>query len=477
MRAIRLGTLSGDRNLFLKAKGMAALIGIIMLGAPMGSWGAKTPETLDQLLEQVRQDSIQERQLNAEREARFLSARDQQRNLLERAKAELAAAQKREEKLRRIFEQNEETLAENEAALKERSASLGELFGVARQTAHDLLHIINHSLVSAQFPGRAEVLETIAERKQLPTIDELQQLWLSLQEQMTESGKVVTFSAPVIIAGGEVEERQVSRIGTFTAVSEGTYLRYLSEPINGLVELSRQPPSRFLEAAAEFEKAERGEVAPMAVDPSRGAILALFVQKPNLQEHIQQGGWIGYLILGLGAIALLIALQRFIYLQIIGRRIHRQRQQEMPQNNNPLGRILGVYKDNGQDVETLHLKLDEAILKEIPRLERGLPTLAILAAIPPLLGLLGTVTGMIETFQSITLFGTGDPKLMSGGISEALVTTELGLAVAIPILLIHSGLSSKSNRLVQVLDEESAAIVAQRAEKQNGRTGGQPLSD
>ena len=132
---------------------------------------------------------------------------------------------------------------------------------------------------------------------------------------------------------------------------------------------------------------------------------------------------------------------------------------------NPLGRILSVYSDKiAQDVETLSLKLDEAILRETPSIERGLITLAILAAVAPMLGLLGTVSGMIETFQSITLFGTGDPKLMSGGISQALVTTELGLAVAIPMLLIHSALSSKSNRLIQILDEESAAIVARNAE-------------
>jgi biopolymer transport protein ExbB len=203
----------------------------------------------------------------------------------------------------------------------------------------------------------------------------------------------------------------------------------------------------------------------MAVDPSRGAILSLLVQSPSLRERIHQGGWIGYLTIVLGVIALLIALQRFVYLFIIGQRIDRQRRQETPSEDNPLGRILSVYVSDKEDVETLNLKLDEAILKEVPHIERGLPVLAILADIAPLLGLLGTVTGMIKTFQSITMFGTSDPKLMSAGISEALVTTVLGLVVAIPILLIHSGLSSKSNRLIQVLDEESAAIVAWLAEK------------
>jgi len=193
--------------------------------------------------------------------------------------------------------------------------------------------------------------------------------------------------------------------------------------------------------------------------------MALLVQTPNLQERIKQGGWIGYIILILGAIGLLIALIRFVTLMRMERGVSKQQKTQELNMKNPLGRILSVYSDKiAQDVETLSLKLDEAILRETPSIERGLITLAILAAVAPMLGLLGTVSGMIETFQSITLFGTGDPKLMSGGISQALVTTELGLAVAIPMLLIHSALSSKSNRLIQILDEESAAIVARNAE-------------
>jgi biopolymer transport protein ExbB len=196
--------------------------------------------------------------------------------------------------------------------------------------------------------------------------------------------------------------------------------------------------------------------------------MALLVQKPTLKERIQQGGWIGYLILILGAIGLLVAILQFVSLLTVGRGVTQQQQSDEVSLKNPLGRVLSVYRANlANDVETLTLKIDEAILRETPKLERGLITLAILAAIAPMLGLLGTVSGMIETFQSITLFGTGDPKLMSGGISQALVTTELGLAVAIPLLLIHSGLSSKSNRLIQILDEESAAIIARSAEKQH----------
>jgi biopolymer transport protein ExbB len=319
-------------------------------------------------------------------------------------------------------------------------------------------------------PDRIEILAKLAESKEQPTISELRQLWLILQEEMTDSGKVEQFTAPVISVTGDVEDKQVTRVGIFTAFSDAKFLRFLPET-GSLVELARQPVRRLRDLAADFESAEANSVMPTVVDPTRGAIMALLVQTPTMKERISQGGWIGYMILVLGAIGLLVALFQFTALMLASQGVAKQQKQDEPTQNNPLGRILSVYSAKlADDVETLTLKLDEAILRETPKLERGLITLAILAAVAPMLGLLGTVSGMIETFQSITLFGTGDPKLMSGGISQALVTTELGLGVAIPLLIIHSGLSSKSNRLIQILDEESAAIVARHAEKHNGQS-------
>jgi len=202
----------------------------------------------------------------------------------------------------------------------------------------------------------------------------------------------------------------------------------------------------------------------MALDPSRGRLLALLVQSPSLEERIHQGGIIGYIILAIGALGLLIVLERFIVLTWLQTTINRQlKAWKNPTENNPLGRILKVCRPE-YDTEVLGLKLDEAILKEIPKIKAGLATLGIFIAMAPLLGLLGTVTGMIETFQAMTLFGTGDAKLMSGGISEALITTALGLVIAIPLMLLHSFLSGKSNRLIHILDEQSAALVANHAQ-------------
>jgi biopolymer transport protein ExbB len=446
---------------------MKTLLISILLTACCAVQAADKPANLDELLKQVKRERILEQQQNKLREAEFVTERDNQARLLAEAKAQLAHEEQRTELLNQTFQDYEKGLAEQEELLQNKSGSLGELFGTVRQMANDSRGVLESSMTSIEFPNRGEFLTNLAERKQQPTIDELRQFWLLLQEEMTASGKVVKQSLPIISATGEVEQRDVTRIGVFSAFSNGQFLRFLPETGN-LVELSRQPVERLQQLAVDFETTETATMQATVIDPTRGAIMALLVQAPDLKERIQQGGWIGFIILGLGFIGLLIAVIRFALLTITGRGVAKQQKQTEINLNNPLGRILSVYSDDlAQDVETLSLKLDEAILREIPKIERGLITLAILAAIAPMLGLLGTVSGMIETFQSITLFGTGDPKLMSGGISQALVTTELGLAVAIPILLIHSALSSKSNRLVQILDEESAAIVAQNAEKQS----------
>lgn len=447
---------------------MRFIIATLLLSALLAPslHAADKPADLDALLDKVQREGVLEQQQNKLREANFVSERDDQAKLLAEAKAQLALEEQRSALLNQSFQDHEKGLTEKENLLQEKSGSLGELFGTVRQISNDSRSVLENSMVSAQKPERTEFLTAMAERKQQPTIEELRTLWLMLQEEMTESGKVSRFNTSIITAEGKMEARDVTRIGVFTAFSDGKFLRYLPET-GSLVELGRQPVDRLRTLITDFESTTNGELMPVVVDPTRGAIMALLVQAPDFEERIAQGGWIGFIILGLGAIGLLLAIQRFIFLGIAGRGIAQQQKQTEPSLKNPLGRILSVYSEGMQDVETLSLKLDEAILREIPKIERGLITLAMLAAIAPMLGLLGTVSGMIETFQSITLFGTGDPKLMSGGISQALVTTELGLAVAIPLLLIHSAISSKSNRLVQILDEESAAIVARNAERLN----------
>lgn len=421
-------------------------------------------EPLDALLREVRETRASDARRNEEREKRFLAEQEAQQRLLDESKRALAAERNRGEALQQVFEDNARRLAELEARMQERSEHMTEVLGVARQVAGEAKAVFDDSLVSTQVTGRQEVMDRIAQSEILDSVGTLEALWFALQQEMTESGKVVSYPAKVIAGDGSEQERRVTRVGTFTAVSDGRFLSHL--PASGqLEELARQPAARYRRLASDLEKASEPTV-PMVIDPSRGAVLSMLVKVPGLVERIQQGRIVGYAIIGVAVIGLLIGIERLLYLSIIGRRTRRQLASDIPNRKNPLGRVLSVYTNNRHvSTETLELKLDESILRELPRLQRGLQTLRIMAVIAPLLGLLGTVTGLIDTFQSITLFGTGDPRLMAGGISQALVTTVLGLTAAIPLILLHTAVSSKSKRLVGVLEEQSAGIVAEHAER------------
>jgi len=209
-------------------------------------------------------------------------------------------------------------------------------------------------------------------------------------------------------------------------------------------------------------------VVRFGLDVTSGQLLALLLETPNLGERVQQGGIVGYVIISLGILGILLALERMIMLGLAGRKVKAQlkRGSESPSSDNALGRVLQIYQKNQQaDTETLELKLGEAILKETPSLQRGILFIKVISVVSPLLGLLGTVTGMIQTFQAITLFGAGDPTIMAGGISQALMTTVLGLCVAIPTVLLHTIVSGRSRMIVQVLQEQSAGLVAEQSEK------------
>ncbi|MEO1895088.1 MAG: MotA/TolQ/ExbB proton channel family protein [Methylococcales bacterium] len=419
---------------------------------------------LDQLLEAVKNNQGIEGKRNHARESAFISEKLKQQQRLKAAKAERKKQERISKKLKKHLEDNEKVLTVLESELRQKGGVLGELLGVARQAAGDLRVDFERSLVSSQFTGRGQQLSLIADNKALPTIAQLEQLWFLLQQEMTESGKVVHFNAEVLSAAGEAQQGRVIRVGTFNALSDGHYLRYLPES-EQLAVLVRQPESQFTNLAEEFGSATTGN-ADLGIDPTRGVILSMLIQTPNTLERISQGGIIGYIILTLGAMGFIYALYRLYELMQTGQKMAAQLLSDTAAIDNPLGRVIkDAESHHSPDIETLELVLDEAITREVPVLEKGLGMIKLLAAVAPLLGLLGTVTGMIETFQSISLFGTGDPKLMANGISQALVTTMLGLCIAIPLLFLHSLLASRSKALVQILDEQTAGIISRRAEK------------
>ncbi len=431
---------------------------------------AQESESLEDLLREVERAASAEARIDEERLQRFIRERANQRQLLDEALAELRAEETRSERLRAAFDANELELVELETTLDERMGNLGELFGVVRQVAGDVGTVIEESMVSAQLPGRAEYLAELAQRRELPTSQELSRMWLEMVQEIYQSGRIVRFTAPVVDQDGQLESgREVVRIGVFNALSNGKFLTWNADA-QELMELPRQPEARFQAMAANLQDAQPGEVTDMAIDGTRGAILAQVVRSPTWEERRRQGGPVGNVIIALGLIGLLFSLWKGFVLFTRGRAIKRQLKQSEGSDNNALGRVIKVYQDDpDQDVETLELKLDEAILRETAPMEAGLPLIKVLYVIAPLVGLLGTVVGMILTFQQITLFGTGDPRMMANGISMALITTVLGLVVAIPLTIIHSLLHSRARALIQILEEQAAGIIARLAEQRHGR--------
>lgn len=446
----------------MRGAGVALAVALPLTALAAGS--------LDELLEQTRTARAREAQQNQVRVNKFQQERDKRAQMLSEAKSALAQQNARANALSAQFDANEKKLTEVQAALDAKLGNLGEMFGVVRQVAGDFASVAHNSMISAQFPDREAFAQKLSQSKSLASIDDLEKFWFEMQREMTESGRVAKFNAKVINAEGVEQTVPVVRLGGFTASTEEGFVNYLPGEQEFAV-LSRQPASRYvkpneqlLDETAGYHKA--------TLDPTRGTLLSILVQTPKLSEQVKYGGLVGYLILAIGAIGLVMAAIRLAVLSGVGAKVKGQRKNSADaSDNNPLGRVLAVYyKDPNVDKDTLQLRLDEAVLREIPALESWLPAIKMIAAVGPLMGLLGTVTGMILTFQQITLFGTGDPKIMADGISQALVTTVLGLVVAIPMVLIHAYLSGRSKDIVQILDEEAAGIIAEHAEKQHGRT-------
>ena len=449
----------------------ASVLAFAVLGP--SSAVAQQAVSLEELLRQVEQGRINDNQENRQREERFRASRADQQRLLRDAEATKRAEEQRSERLENEFDANEGTLDELKALYNERLGALKELFGVMQQVAGDARGRFDSSLTNIQYPDRGQFLGDLAKKigsaSQLPSIEEIERLWFELQREMTESGKIVRFETPVITEDGTEEIMEIARVGLFNIVSDGKYLDFDANT-QAVSELPRQPEQgRFTRSTSDLLNSDDALVR-FGLDPTLGGVLKSLVARPNLVERIQQGGLVGYLIIALGVIGLLISLERMVVLGIASRKVTAQLNSSTPSDDNALGRVLRVCDANkSADTETLELKMSEAIFKETPALNRALLFIKIISVVAPLMGLLGTVTGMIQTFQAITLYGTGDPKLMAGGISQALVTTVLGLTVAIPMVLLHTLVSGRSRRIVQVLQEQSAGILAEHAERQSER--------
>lgn len=377
---------------------------------------------------------------------------------LHSARARLAEAQRLSKELAGQFASNEKQLVELNTRWEQASGDMNEIFAVTRQGASDAVKLLGDSSVQGQYPDRLTALKAMAQDKQVPDRAALALLPATLLQEIRESGRVVQFDGKVLNAQGTASEQALTRVGSFALFDSEGFLQPSGE---GLIPVLGLPAGLLSELIA--YQGKEGEALPL--DPSHGVLLEMQAQAPTFWQQVQQGGQVGAIIVLLAAIGLGIAAVRLWTLSRELTLVRRQLKSGEYHADNALGRVLTVADKHPElSMETLELRLDEAILQETPRMERGIGMVKVIAAIAPMLGLLGTVTGMIGTFQAITQFGTGDPKIMAGGISMALITTVQGLVAAIPLILAHSLLQSRFTELSNVLEQQVAGILAERAE-------------
>ena len=442
--------------------GVAALLSQILV---LEASAAVKIGDLEQLVRQLRDKETKQAQ---ERESRFRGELEKQERLARNALARRNAAEARGNELNRAFDSNQERLDTMKVLLKQHEGNLGELFGVTRQIAGDAANVLQQSMLTVHYPAqdgqtdRASFLIGIASAKSLPSIVELERMWFELQREMTENGKVVRFTTPVLQTDNTTQEMEVVRVGPFTAVSDGKYLTYLPSK-KSLSTLERQLGGEFRSIAEDLQHETGDGYQKAVVDPARGALLSRYVERPNFIERIQHGEAVGYLIVAVGLLGVVLAAFQYIYLFATRIAVNTQLGNlSSPDSSNPLGRVMLAFggAQPPPNAEVAELRLSEAVLREVPKLERFQSFLRLAVAAGPLLGLVGTVIGMILTFHAITASGSSDPRMMANGIGQAMIATVLGLGIAIPLLFINSGLTKLSTRLTQILDEHSQSLLA-----------------
>lgn len=456
--------------------GLAA-IGLFALPAVAQDPRASSPEELLRQIENIRSDETAAFQRNV---SAFLAMPEAQRAAeLTEAFAQREALVAISDGLSAQYSANESRILELNRELNAKAASLGlaEVFGLSREVAGDVAVFLQQSLITTQFPpasgeeSRDQVLRDFAASRTTPVTRDIERLWLEMQREIGASGQVVRYPVVVVQPGGQPVEATVTRIGPFTAMSDGQYLQYLPE-LGSLNVLPRQLPGEFMGIGGGFERATEGY--PRAVvDPFRGVTLGLYVERPNLWQRVEAGEAIGYVIIIVGAAGAIAFLVQLVYLILVRGSVSRQlKNLDHPRKDNPLGRVLLAFRGDArtieEDADIAELRIAEAVLHETPILERFQPFLRLCVAAGPLLGLIGTVWGMIITFQSITESGSSDPRLMATGIGTAMIATLLGLGIAVPLLFANALLNSLSRNIVQTLDEQSAGMLAESLERKRG---------
>lgn len=455
----------------LKALGAAVVLGSVSLVAATPA----SAQSLTEVLAKVRQDANQMSAEDQNRLKQFQADRASQAASMQEARNALNAAEGRARALSAEFDANEAQLSALEAQVSTLAGDFQELLGQFRSAAGATMPEIANSIANFDYKDRVDGIAEIAEARVLPNRGQLERLPKAMIMEMIAQSEVKTFTAMVDGIGPDRSnaEAELIRIGVFTAATvDGRKFVEVRKKDDGdtfLQVFSRQPSGNYASAIGSLINAGEGQVVKAPVDPSKGGLFGILGDLPTFADRLNHGGTVGYVIIVLAFVGILLGLYKMFTLFTQGAAMRGTAKTRQAGTGNPLARVFEVYESHrNADIETLELKLDEQILKESPKIEWGLDIIKVLAAVAPLLGLLGTVVGMIITFTAITIYGAGDPKLMADGISTALVTTVQGLCAAIPLVLTHAVVSSMARGNQQILDEQAAGIVAEKMESLHG---------
>jgi len=403
----------------------------------------------------------------------------QDKTTLQKAVAELKAMVSTEQKELSSLQSHYQELLERESqlteGLKSEQEEIKTVQGTVVGAAKEAQELLKGSPLGSSFEEPRSVLNSIIEKKHFPGMDEIRSEVSLFQRYADQSASIHKHRGEFVDVKGHSTEGDIVHIGGIGALYQsGDAAGYLKTMNSG--GLAAVPADLGFGLRRSLKEFIKGDADHVPVDISGGAVFMELTQKKGFREWIDSGGLLVWPIFGIGLIAIVFSLERLYFFlrirtdsdQIIedvtslveNDRIDECKRYCLEKKNHPTCQVLSSGLDQiGATQEVFESSLQEAILRLLPRFERFIPTLGMLAAVAPLLGLLGTVSGMINTFHVITIFGTGDPKLMAGGISEALITTELGLAVAIPVMFIHHFFERRVELIVGDMEEKATAFT------------------
>lgn len=408
-------------------------------------------EKIQDLINRVEKNSQDLAKADSKRVNNFINKVKDRKFLLSKAKKQLADEEARNKRLEDLFEDNELKLSELETELQIKLGVLGELFGVARQMAGELNADSESAYNFSEFPNRTAALQEIGKIK-VHNLKNLEDLWVLHLNEIASSGEIKEIKANIINSNGDIQPSNLVRYGPFNMVQGKSFVKP-DIANNAFSVLPKQPDRGITKTFRSHYKSDGYSVA--AIDPTRGFLLSLYLDKPSTFERVAQGKLIGFIIVVIGLSGLIFAAYRYYSLNLYANSIKSKSEADVFNQIDNLSTKLTT-------IDTFERECDEILLTINGNLNWGVNWIKFLAAVAPLLGLLGTVIGMIETFQAITVFGTGDPKQMAGGISQALVTTMLGLIFAAPLLAMYTLLSEKVSDILQEIEEYVAVSIVKK---------------